>query len=104
LLPQRFVVQKVYFESAHRIFMPDLNRARAETLRMIDERGFPAPTLVVWGQNDLSAPIRLAQLLFDRIAAKTERAEFHIFNHARHYPYRDHPDRFNRLVTDFCLG
>ena len=29
------------------------------------------------------------------------RAEFHVVNHAGHYAFREHAERFNRLAIDF---
>jgi 2-hydroxy-6-oxonona-2,4-dienedioate hydrolase len=86
------------------VFMPNLNRARAETLAEIDRRGLPCRTLVVWSANDRSAPLREVGLrLYERLVAKTDEAEMHVFNHAGHYTYREHPVGFNKVVTTFCL-
>ncbi len=86
------------------VFMPNLNRVRADTLAAIDERGLPCRTLVIWSANDRSAPLREVGLrLYERIVAKTPEAELCVLNHAGHYTYREHPDRFNAIVTSFCL-
>ena len=81
-----------------------LEATKARTLAVIEERGTGAPTLVVWGANDVSAPLPLASLLYERIAPKTEHAELHVIAHAGHYVYREQPDAFLRLVRGFCLG
>jgi pimeloyl-ACP methyl ester carboxylesterase len=88
-----------------KIFMPSLNRNRAEAIRLVEERGMPARTLVVWSRNDRSAPLAEVGLrLYERICARTREAELHVFNEAGHYTYREHPLEFNRLVRNFCLA
>jgi 2-hydroxy-6-oxonona-2,4-dienedioate hydrolase len=90
---------------ANNAWYPSLNRARAEALRQIDGSGMPAPTLVVWGMNDASAPLRIHGVpLFERIAAKTPRAELHVVNETGHYVMREQPAAFVRTVPSFCLG
>ncbi len=90
---------------ANTAWYPTLNRARAEALRQMDERGLPVPTLVIWGMNDVSAPLRIHGVpLFERIAAKTPRAELHVINETGHYVMREQPAAFVRSVRSFCLG
>jgi pimeloyl-ACP methyl ester carboxylesterase len=84
-------------------FLPSMARVKAETLAKIDEEGLPAPTLVFWGFNDPSAKLPLGHLLFERICARTPEAEMHIFNHAGHSTYREHPEEVNTLLEAFCL-
>lgn len=86
------------------VFLPSMARVKAETLQKIDEQGMPAPTLVFWGFNDPSAKLPLGHLLFERICAKTPKAEMHVFNEAGHSTYREHPEAVNRLLTEFCIG
>ncbi len=85
-------------------WLPSLEAQREATLRTIDEVGLPVPTLVVWGFNDRSAPLRVGQALFQRICARTAHAEMHILNHAGHYSFREQPAAFNRLLAGFCLA
>lgn len=86
------------------VWFPSLNRARADTLRRIDESGLPVPTLVIWGFNDQAAPVVLAHRLFERICAKTPQAELHVLNGAGHYSFREQPAAFNRVLRSFCLA
>ncbi len=62
------------------------------------------PTLVVWGDNDPSAPVPLAQTLFERIARRTRDAELHVLNNAGHFCFREQPAAFNRLLVALCGG
>ena len=86
------------------VWAPSLEAARAHALAAIDAGAFTWPTLVVWGANDISAPLPLGQALFERIAAATDRAELHVLARAGHYCFREQPDAFERLITGFCEG
>jgi 2-hydroxy-6-oxonona-2,4-dienedioate hydrolase len=87
-----------------RVWYASLDRTRAEVVRQIDEQGIQRPVLVVWGFNDPSAPLTNGLQLFERICQKSPRAELHVFNEAGHYSFREHPEKFNRLLRTFCLG
>ena len=102
-LPKFQEAQATMAEIRHGQWLPSINRVRSDTVRMIDDDGIPVPTLVVWGINDLSAPLPLGQRLFERIAATTPRAEMHVLNGAGHYSYREQAAAFNRIVKSFCL-
>ncbi|WP_432479352.1 alpha/beta fold hydrolase [Nocardioides sp. GXQ0305] len=55
------------------------------------------PMAVLWGENDQVIPVRHAELAA-RIAP-TARVE--VIPNAGHFPHKDHPQRFARLVHDF---
>jgi 3-oxoadipate enol-lactonase len=63
---------------------PDLDKVRA-------------PTLVVTGDHDVSAPPKTAKALADGIAG----SRFEIIASANHFSNLDQPERFNTLVGDF---
>jgi pimeloyl-ACP methyl ester carboxylesterase len=85
-------------------WMPSMRRAKAEAWRLIDEHGLPVPTLVIWGMNDLSAPLRANGVpLFERIAARTPRATMVVINQTGHYVMREQPEAFARALRSFCL-
>jgi 2-hydroxy-6-oxonona-2,4-dienedioate hydrolase len=85
-------------------WMPSMRRAKAEALRLIDEQGLPVPTLVIWGMNDVSAPLRDHGVpLFERIAAKTPRATMVVINQTGHYVMREQPEALARALRSFCL-
>ena len=84
------------------VWMPSILAARARTLADIDELGIPAPTLVVWAANDVSAPLPLGLALFDRIAARTDEADLHVLARSGHYCFRERPEAFERLIAGFC--
>ena len=84
-----------------RLFFPELARQKAETLRWIEDHGMKRPTQVVWGYNDPTAPLRQGIPLYEMIAAKERQAYFHIINESGHFPFREHPERFNEIVHGF---
>ena len=55
------------------------------------------PMCVVWGSDDMVIPARHADTA--RALAPTARVE--IIPNAGHFPHRDHPERFARIVRDF---
>lgn len=86
------------------VWMPSILAARRQALADLDDRGTGLPTLVVWAANDVSAPLPLAQALFERIAAKTEHTELHVIARAGHYVFREQPEAFVRAVGGFCAA
>ncbi len=62
----------------------------------------PTP-LLAWGFNDPSAVISGGMELFGLLAPSVLPAQMHIFNKAGHDPYREYPEGFARVVTDFVL-
>lgn len=56
-----------------------------------------APTLLIWGRNDLITPPPVAEEFRDRIPD----AELHFIEQCGHAPMIEHPKQFNRTVIDF---
>jgi len=84
------------------LFLPDVRKKKYETLELIREGRLKAPTLIIWGFNDPSAPVKLGFDLFQLISSVVDRTQFHIFNHAGHYVFREHANEVNRLVSNFA--
>ena len=60
-------------------------------------RGIKAPTLLVWGANDkLSPPVNA-----DRLNAVIAGSRQVLIDKAGHYPFIEHPDKFNQAVREF---
>lgn len=55
------------------------------------------PTLIVWGENDPLLPVRHARAAHERMPG----SRLEIFPEAGHFPYRDDPERFARVLSDF---
>jgi 2-hydroxy-6-oxo-6-(2'-carboxyphenyl)-hexa-2,4-dienoate hydrolase len=82
-------------------FLPDVQKRKYETLDMIRAGRLQAPTLVLWGLNDPSAPVVLGHELFQHVARAVPKSQFHVFNRAGHYVFREHAAEFNRVIANF---
>jgi pimeloyl-ACP methyl ester carboxylesterase len=61
---------------------------------------------VIGARPAVSAPLVGGVLLADRRAAAAAIADFHVFNHAGHYVYREQPEACDGTVREFvarCL-
>lgn len=63
-------------------------------------RAIVAPTLIIWGAEDIIAPLRTGQAL----AAAIPRARLTVIEGAGHAPQVQFPDRFNPVVIDELDG
>jgi len=61
-------------------------------------RRIAAPTLIVWGRDDLVVPATDAAGFVERIPG----AELEVFEDCGHVPMAERPTRFNRLLARFC--
>jgi pimeloyl-ACP methyl ester carboxylesterase len=59
---------------------------------------------VIWGFNDRTAVIERGIELFGLVAAHERRAQFHVINESGHFPFREHPERFNSLFAGFIAA
>lgn len=84
-----------------RLFLPDLARTKRETLTWIEEGRLQRPTQIVWGFNDRTVLVERGMELFERVARHERRTTFNVFNASGHFPYREHPSRFNALLAGF---
>lgn len=53
------------------------------------------PVLVVWGRDDMVIPSSHADL------APTQVSDVHVLDDAGHFPHKDHPEEFCRIVMEF---
>jgi len=56
------------------------------------------PVLVVWGRHDMVIPSKHADF------APTQVSDVHVLNDAGHFPHKDHPEEFCRLVEAFIAA
>ena len=68
---------------------------------MISQGRLDVPTLIVWGYEDLSAPLKLGMDLLAVVAPVVEHTRFHVFNRAGHYVFREHAAELNHLIVSF---
>ena len=83
------------------LFQPSLDRARAEALEAIGERGLPVPTLILWGAQDPSTPALAGERLWELVRRRTPRSALRVIEGAGHYCFREQPAAFVRELTDF---
>lgn len=100
-LPQFLEARKKMERLLNEVFLPDVKKKKYETLDLIAAGRLKAPTLIVWGANDVSSPMKLGLDLFRIIGAAVERTQFHAFNHAGHYVYRERAREVNELLVNF---
>ncbi|MGA8257066.1 MAG: alpha/beta fold hydrolase [Nocardioides sp.] len=55
------------------------------------------PMAVVWGRDDMVIPVRHAS----NAAALAPKARVEVIPNAGHFPHKDHPERFVRIVNDW---
>lgn len=53
------------------------------------------PVLVIWGRDDMVIPASHAD------SAPTQVSDVHVFEDSGHFPHRDHPEDFARIVVEF---
>jgi pimeloyl-ACP methyl ester carboxylesterase len=53
------------------------------------------PVLVIWGREDMVIPASHADL------APTQVSDVHVLEDTGHFPHKDHPEEFARIVTEF---
>lgn len=86
------------------VFGPMLSEDREELFTRIVTHGLLRPTLIVWAFNDPTAPLELGYRLFTLLGQRTQRCQMHILNEAGHFSFREQPEIFNRVVTEFLRG
>jgi pimeloyl-ACP methyl ester carboxylesterase len=72
---------------------------RGQIVRMTDRAYLTAllPVCVIWGRDDDVVPVRHAAV----VEAHAPGARVHIFDGCGHFPHRDQPDRFVRVLNRF---
>lgn len=87
-----------------RLFLPLLARQKGETLQWLAEGRLQRPVQVIWGANDRTAALEGGIELFDMLARHERRAQLHVINESGHFPFREHPHRFNALLARFVAA
>jgi len=72
-----------------------------ETLKRINAGMLKAPTIIIWGYNDPTAPYTLGVDLMQTVSKVVGRAELHIINQSGHLVMAEHPETVTRLITGF---
>jgi pimeloyl-ACP methyl ester carboxylesterase len=100
LINDELVEQNLVLRLRSAYTIESMQTANARGLGILTEaqvRGIAAPTLLVWGTNDPLSPVANAEKL--NAAIKNSRKV--LIDKAGHYPFLEHPDRFNEIVLEF---
>lgn len=100
-LPRTLEARKKMEPFLEQVFLPSMREKKYETLKLIEAGGLKAPTLIIWGVNDQSSPMKLGIDLLNVIGSVVAKTEFHAFNQAGHYVFREHAQKVNQLITSF---
>jgi hypothetical protein len=57
------------------------------------------PVLVIWGRQDMVIPSSHADL-----APTHAMSDVHVFDDSGHFPHKDHPEEFVRIVEEFIAA
>lgn len=78
-------------------------KERVEVLkRDVRDGRLVVPTLLAWGAEDPSATMeRCIKPAIDLFFSSVDDCQLHLFGHAGHYCYREHPEMFNSVVREF---
>ncbi len=77
-----------------------MQTANARGLGALSEeqvRSIQAPTLLVWGMNDPLSPLANA----DKLHAAIKNSRKVLIDKAGHFPFLEHPEKFNQTVLEF---
>jgi len=109
-LKQRMLESSKYREACKKMqegglfetqYLPMLSIDREAMFALLERRSIGRPTMLVWGFNDPTAPLAQGYDLYDLIARHQFRCQMHILNQAGHFCYRERPEEFNRVLTNF---
>lgn len=89
---------------AHTVFLPGLRYDRDVMFNRLGGEQLTRPTMIYWGYNDPTATIEQCWELFGLIAKHQPRTRLHICNQAGHHSFRERPEEFNRVITEFVDG
>ena len=101
MLPKSQETKKKMVAFAEASWRKSIVAQKQETLDWLKEGRLQVPTLLYWAANDPTAILPMGILLLDIIREKTPRTQMHIMNHGGHFHYREYPDEFNKVVTNF---
>ena len=101
----RAAAERMYGAGAfYTSFQPSLGLGRKAMFEHLGHTGVLRPVLLVWGANDPIAPATLGHALFDILATRQARTQIAVINAAGHYPFRERPAPFNRILGEFLDG
>jgi pimeloyl-ACP methyl ester carboxylesterase len=103
-LPKSRAGKALWESGGEQLFDRTLGAQKPGTLAAIEDDGFRMPTLLYWGLNDPNALYAQGVQLFELVAKHTRHARMYSVNQAGHFPFREYPAEFNRVVGDFAAA
>ena len=100
LVTDALVEQNLILRLRSAYTIESMQTANARGLGGVNEeelRSIKAPTLLVWGMNDPLSPVAKA----DQLNAAIKRSRKVLIDKAGHFPFLEHPDKFNQIVLEF---
>jgi pimeloyl-ACP methyl ester carboxylesterase len=91
------VMQPLQAADSHRSLLLTLKNWHAARLER-DANRVTQPTLLIWGEEDRTVPLRHGKFLHREI----ENSRLVVFKNCGHIPHEEYTSEFARLVTDFC--
>jgi pimeloyl-ACP methyl ester carboxylesterase len=79
-------------------------KAKYETIDKIKAGALKAPTIIIWGLNDPTAPFSLGVDLMQTVSKVVPQSELHIINQSGHFVYAEHPEEVTRFIVGFVKG
>lgn len=94
------VLEKISVPGAKHAFLSAL-RGSARAPRLTNNRltKIKAPTLLLWGKEDIMIPVKFAEPF-----VKMRNCRIVLLENCGHRPHADSPKLFNRIVADFLLA
>ncbi|MCW5770302.1 MAG: alpha/beta hydrolase [Rhodospirillaceae bacterium] len=83
------------------MFLPRLRADRDRLHARLAQAALGCPVMLVWGFDDPVAPMAQAYAAFDLLARHELRCELRVMNGAGHFPHREQPAAFHRLLANF---
>ncbi len=94
------VLEKISMPGAKHAFLSAL-RGSARAPRLTNKRlqKIKAPTLLLWGKEDIMIPVKFAEPF-----VKMRNCRIVLLENCGHRPHAERPELFNRIVGDFLLA
>ncbi|WP_105418345.1 MULTISPECIES: alpha/beta fold hydrolase [Neorhizobium] len=83
------------------VFQTSVLAVKEKTFAHLGANAVNRPTMLIWGHGDPSCPINQAFDLYALLAKREGRVQLHAVGHSGHYPFREKPCEFARVLSDF---
>ncbi|MGQ4554949.1 alpha/beta fold hydrolase [Halobellus sp. GM3] len=95
-------IDEAFEGEAGETFATSLASTISDAHKRIANGELSVPTLVCWGRNDVTVSLSAGTALFDMLSAADETIRLRVINQCGHLPFREYPEEFARVVTEFA--